>query len=75
MCIRDSGNPAALVNVKKEFGDNPYELKNILKNWVRNKNQDLKVIPTAVSYTHLPGTGTSLPGNHLQRPSPIRTSG
>ena len=40
------GNPEALVNVKKEFGDNPYELKNILKNWVRNKNQDLKVIPT-----------------------------
>ena len=41
-----NGNPEALVNVKKEFGDNPYELKNILKNWVRNKNQDLKVIPT-----------------------------
>ena len=40
------GNPEALVNVKKEFGDNPYELKNILKNWVCNKNQDLKVIPT-----------------------------
>nr|WP_274972983.1 DUF2723 domain-containing protein [Bacteroides fluxus] len=41
-----NGNPESLVNVKKEFGDNPYELKNILKNWVRNKNQDLKVIPT-----------------------------
>lgn len=41
-----SGKSEALVNVKKEFGDNPYELKNILKYWVRNKNQDLKVIPT-----------------------------
>ena len=39
-------NPEALVNVKKEFGDNPYELKNILKYWVRNKNQDMRVIPT-----------------------------
>ena len=41
-----NGNPEALVNVKKEFGDDPYEVKNILKYWVRNKNQDLKVIPT-----------------------------
>lgn len=31
---------------KKEFGDNPFELKNILKYWVRSKNQDLKIIPT-----------------------------
>ena len=36
------GNPEALVNVKKEFGDNPYELKNILKNWVRNKESGLE---------------------------------
>ena len=42
-----NGNPEALVNVQKEFGENPYELKNILKHWVRNpKDQDLKVIPT-----------------------------
>ena len=41
------GNPEALVNVKKEFGDNPYELKNILKHWIRApKDNDLKVIPT-----------------------------
>ena len=41
------GNPEALVNVKKEFGDNPYELQNILKHWVRApKDNDLKVIPT-----------------------------
>lgn len=31
---------------KKEFGENPFELKNILKYWVRNKNNDLKIIPT-----------------------------
>ena len=41
-----SGNTEALVNVKKEFGENPYELKNILKYWIRSKNEDLKVIPT-----------------------------
>ncbi len=41
------GNQEALVNVKKEFGDNPYELKNILKHWIRApKDKDLKVIPT-----------------------------
>ena len=36
-------NPEA---AKKEFGDNPFELKNILKYWVRNANKDLKIIPT-----------------------------
>ena len=41
-----SGNTEALVNVKKEFGENPYELKNILKYWIRSKNEDLKIIPT-----------------------------
>ena len=42
-----NGNPEALVNVKKEFGDDPYELKNILKHWVRApKDDELKVIPT-----------------------------
>ena len=35
-----------MVNVKKEFGENPYELKNILKYWIRSKNEDLKVIHT-----------------------------
>ena len=36
-------NPEA---AKREFGDNPFELKNILKYWVRSKNPDLKIIPT-----------------------------
>ena len=40
------GNNETLINLKKEFGENPYELKNILKYWVRSKNEDLKVIPT-----------------------------
>ena len=41
-----TGNPEARINVQKEFGENPYELKNILKYWVRGKNPDLRVIPT-----------------------------
>ena len=40
------GRQEAKINVQKEFGENPYELKNILKYWVRGKNPDLRVIPT-----------------------------
>lgn len=36
-------NPEA---AKREFGDNPFELKNVLKYWIRNKNKDLQIIPT-----------------------------
>ncbi len=35
---------------KKQFGEEPFELKNILKYWVRSKNADLHVIPTDVIY-------------------------
>ena len=31
---------------KQEFGDNPYELKNILKHWVRSPKEGLQMIPT-----------------------------
>ena len=41
-----NGNAESLVNVEREFGDNPYELKNILKYWIRGKHSDLHVIPT-----------------------------
>ena len=40
------GKTETLMNVEREFGDNPYELKNILKYWVRGKHDDLRVIPT-----------------------------
>ena len=35
---------------KVMFGDEPFELKNILKYWVRNKNEELHVIPTDTLY-------------------------
>ncbi len=34
----------------KQFGEKPFELKNILKNWVRTTNKDLHVIPTDTVY-------------------------
>ena len=40
-------NPEA---AKKQFGDEPFELKNVLKNWVRSKNPDLHIIPTDTLY-------------------------
>ena len=39
-------NPEALQNVRNEFGEDPYELKNILKYWIRSEKEGLHVIPT-----------------------------
>ena len=38
------------VNARKQFGDEPFELKNILKYWVRSKNPDMHFIPTDTVY-------------------------
>ena len=35
---------------KKVFGDEPFELKNIMKYWVRSKNKDTHFIPTDTVY-------------------------
>ena len=40
-------NPA---QARKQFGDNPFELKNIMKYWVRSKNPDMHFIPTDTVY-------------------------
>ena len=40
-------NPEA---AKKQFGEEPFELKNVLKYWVRSKNPDLHIIPTDTLY-------------------------
>ena len=37
-------------NAKKQFGPEPFELKNVLKNWVRSKNADMHIIPTDTLY-------------------------
>ena len=35
---------------RQQFGDEPFELKNVLKYWVRSKNSDLHMIPTDTLY-------------------------
>lgn len=40
-------NPEA---AKEQFGEEPFELKNILKYWVRSKNPDMHFIPTDTVY-------------------------
>ena len=35
---------------RAQFGDNPFEVKNIMKNWVRSKNSEMHVIPTDTLY-------------------------
>ncbi len=35
---------------KKQFGDEPFELHNIMKYWVRSKDEDMHVIPTDTIY-------------------------
>ena len=42
----ENGNPEVMNELKEQFGENPYELKNILKYWVRSDKEGLRVIPT-----------------------------
>ena len=72
-----AGNPEAKINVQKEFGENPYELKNILKYWVRNKNKELQVIPTdsvviKVDKEAVRRSGMLLPGDSIPDYMPIK---
>ncbi len=41
-----SGNATEMQNLRDQFGENPYELKNILKYWARSEKEGLRVIPT-----------------------------
>ena len=38
---------------KKRFGENPYEVKNIMKNWVCSNNEKLHFIPTDTLYIEI----------------------
>ena len=35
---------------KQQFGDDPFEVRNVMKYWVRSKNVDMHVIPTDTLY-------------------------
>jgi hypothetical protein len=60
-------NPAA---AKAQFGDDPFELKNILKYWVRSKDPQTHVIPTDTIYMKIDKeavrkSGMMLPGDSI----------
>ena len=38
------------VEAREQFGDEPFEVRNIMKYWVRSKNADMHVIPTDTLY-------------------------
>ena len=47
---------------KQHFGDQPFELKNILKYWVRNGKDDMHVIPTDTVYVTIDKTAVKKSG-------------
>jgi hypothetical protein len=46
MYARAASDSTILSRIKEKFGDNPYELENILKYWVLNDDEELHFIPT-----------------------------
>jgi len=54
------------VGARRSFGDKPFELKNILKYWVRSKNKDLQVIPTDTVYMTIDKAAVRRSGMLLQ---------
>ena len=38
---------------KQQFGDDPFEVRNVMKYWVRSKNADMHVIPTDTLYLNI----------------------
>ena len=55
---------------KARFGENPFELSNILKYWVRSKDKDLHVIPTDTLYMTIDKeavhkSGMMMPGDSI----------
>ena len=51
---------------RKMFGDEPFELRNILKYWVRSKNKDFHVIPTDTVYVTIDKEAVRRSGMMLQ---------
>jgi hypothetical protein len=46
MYAKAASDSTILSRIKEKFGDNPYELENILKYWVLNDDEELHFIPT-----------------------------
>ena len=57
---------------RKQFGDEPFELKNILKNWVRSTTKDFHVIPTDTVYMTIDKEAVRKSGMMIQDSIPDR---
>ena len=57
---------------RKQFGDEPFELKNILKYWVRSTNNDFHVIPTDTLYMTIDKEAVRRSGMMIQDSIPDR---
>jgi hypothetical protein len=57
---------------RKQFGDEPFELKNILKNWVRSTTNDFHVIPTDTVYMTIDKEAVRKSGMMIQDSIPDR---
>ena len=56
----------------KQFGDEPFELRNVLKYWVRSKSQDFHVIPTDTLYMTIDKEAVRQSGMMIQDSIPDR---
>lgn len=54
---------------KERFGDDPFDVKNIMKYWVLSKNKDMKVIPTDTLYLKIDKDAVRKSGMMLQSDS------
>jgi hypothetical protein len=57
---------------RKMFGDEPFELKNVLKYWVRSTNKDFHVIPTDTLYMTIDKEAVRKSGMMIQDSIPDR---
>ncbi len=57
---------------KAQFGENPFEVKNIMKYWVRAKNSDMHVIPTDTLYLTIDKDAVRKSGMLIQDSIPDR---
>ena len=66
LALYNSADPEDRAMAREQFGDNPFELKNILNNWVRSTNENFHVIPTDTLYVTIDKEAVRRSGMLLQ---------
>ena len=66
----EEGHPEVLEKVKAEFGDDPYELRSIMKHWICSDNPELHLFPTDSIVIHVDKeavrrSGMLIPGDSI----------